>query len=69
MRMWDEQQQQQQQQRSSSSISSKVVLPGDELHLGEGYLLGLNTHVDGGVVRASVCGVLQTVNPKPQTRA
>ncbi|CDJ30073.1 exosome complex exonuclease, putative [Eimeria mitis] len=67
--MWvDEEQQQQRQQRSSSSssssssCSSKVVLPGEPLQLGDGFLLGLNTHVDNGVARASVCGVVQTVN-------
>ncbi|CDJ70433.1 exosome complex exonuclease, putative [Eimeria necatrix] len=66
--MWvgQQQQQQQQQQRSSSSSSSssKIVLPGEPLHLGEGFLLGLNTHVEDGVARSSVCGVLQTTTAR-----
>ncbi|CDI78031.1 exosome complex exonuclease, putative [Eimeria acervulina] len=71
--MWVDEEQQQQQQRSSSSSSSssssKVVLPGEPLHIGEGFLLGLNTYVDNGVPRASVCGVVQTVNRLVYVRA
>ncbi|KAL8456031.1 hypothetical protein Emag_000160 [Eimeria magna] len=57
-----EQEQQERSSSSSSSSSSRLVLPGDPLPFGESYLLGLNTHVENGVVRSSVCGVLQTVN-------
>ncbi|CDJ57050.1 exosome complex exonuclease, putative [Eimeria maxima] len=70
--MWvdEEKQQQQQQHRSSSSSNnSKVVLPGEPLHLGEGFLLGLNTYVENGVARSSVCGVVQTVNRLVYVRA
>lgn len=40
---------------------TRIVLPGDCLDVGEDFLLGHGVYAQDGVVRASVCGVVQTV--------